>query len=308
MALASFMKLHPVFLLISILVFSLGSCKKELSQETPTHNSSGGGTFYATIDGQSWQGDSLQQAIAMNGTLTITGIGKTQEVMAIVLPGFQTGVYTVNAQSAGYAFFGNPADAATLYLSNSSPDPLKAGGTVTLTMIDTVNKTVSGTFQFNLFEGPDSVSISVTAGVFSGIPYTGSGGAQNPPPPAGSTDTLIAQIDGVDWEAAQVLVGAQTGQLVIGGVSASARQSVGLYMPDSVAAGTYAMNFADGKYFAMYNPDPSTVLLSIGNGSLTVIENDMVKKHISGNFSFVAKSEIGGSSSTVSNGYFSVDY
>lgn len=300
------MKLHPVFLLISILVFSLGSCKKELSQEAPAHGVSGAGTFYATIDGQSWEGDSLRQAIAANGTLTITGIGKTQEAMAIVLPGFQTGIYIINAQSAGYAFFGNPADAATLYLSNSNPDPLKAGGTVTLTRIDTVKKTVSGTFQFNLFEAPDSVSMSVTAGVFSDIPYTGS--AQNPPPPAGGTDTLLAQIDGVDWVAAQVLVGAQTGQLVIGGVSANARQSVGLYMPDSVTAGTYAMNFADGKYFAMYNPDPSTVLLSIGNGSLTVIENDTVKKHISGNFSFVAKSEIGGSSSTVSNGYFSVDY
>ncbi|HEY4154674.1 MAG TPA: DUF6252 family protein, partial [Puia sp.] len=227
-------------------------------------------------------------------------------------PGFQTGVYSVNAQSEGFAFFSNIQDTTNLYLSNSSPDVSKAGGTVSLTVVDTVNKTISGTFQFNLYQASSGSTKTITSGVFNNIPYTGSGGTTLPPiqaPPGSNTDTLYAQVDSVAWEAAQVLVNAQSGSLIIGGISSDAQQTLGLYMPANITAGTYSLDFSSGIYFATFSPGPTSSLFSIGTGnSLTILENDTVNRRIKGNFNFVGKSQTDSSSATITNGYFSAAY
>ena len=127
------MKSTPILVCVAF-IFSLASCTKELSRESPTHGLPNSGTFYATIDGQSWNGDSIQQAVVADGTLTITGVSRAGDALAIVLPGLQTGVYALNAQSAGYALFTNLQDTSNLYLSNSIADSSKAGGIVSLTI------------------------------------------------------------------------------------------------------------------------------------------------------------------------------
>jgi len=301
------MKSGPLLFCLAF-VFSLFSCTKELSQEAPVQVSPNSGDFYATIDGQPWQGDSIRQAVVAGGTLTITGVGKTGDALAIILPGLQTGIYSLSQQSAGYAVFTNLQDTTNLYLSNSIADSSKAGGTVNLTTVDTVHKTVSGSFQFNLYQASNATGKVVTAGVFNNISYAG-GGIVTPPdqqPPNGSTDTLLARVDSVDWVAAQVVVDQSTGILAIGGISG--QQSLGVYMPATVAPGTYAMDLNAGVYFGSYNPTTAKPLFAIGNGSLTILENDVVNKRIKGNFSFIAKSQTDSSSATISDGYFSVSY
>jgi hypothetical protein len=300
------MKSTPILVCLAF-IFSLASCTKELSRENPTHSLPNRGTFYATIDGQSWNGDSIQQAVVADGALTITGVSQTGDALAIVLPGLQTGVYALNAQSAGYALFTNLQDTSNLYLSNSIADSSRAGGIVSLTSVDTVNKTVSGTFRFNLYQGSNATSKSVTAGVFTNISYGGGFiTPPNQPPASGNTDTLTARVDNTDWKAAQVVVQMQSGILAIVGISG--QQTLAVYMPVSATAGTYALDFASGQYFAAYNPTTTTALLAMKNGSLTILENDVTKKHIRGNFSFTGTSLTDSSSATVTAGYFSSDY
>jgi hypothetical protein len=288
-------------------VVSVVACTKEISRESPLQGQTDNSSFYATIDGQPWQADSIRQAVIAGGQLTLTGVSKTGDAIAIVLPGFQTGIYELNAQSAGYAVFLNPGDTSSLFLSNAGST---AGGTVTLTSIDTINHTISGTFQFNLYLPADPTAKAVTAGVFSNIPYGGSTGTNPTPPPAtGGTDTLQAKVDGADWNAPDVVIQSQSGLLVIAGVSG--QQTLAIYMPANVTAGTYTMDFNSGVYFGAYSPDvtdTSKILLAIGNGSLTILENDVTNRHIRGTFSFTAKSQTNSSSVAITNGYFSANY
>ena len=80
------MKSNPVLLLLAAFLFSLGSCTKELSRENPVQQAQGPGNFYATIDGQIWEADSVQVAIVDDsGIVTITGISKSQEEISMVL-------------------------------------------------------------------------------------------------------------------------------------------------------------------------------------------------------------------------------
>jgi hypothetical protein len=287
---------------------SLFSCTKELSQEAPVQISSSSGDFYATIDGQYWQGDSIRQAVVAGGTLTITGVGKTGDALAIILPDLQTGVYELNGQSAGYALFTNLGDTTNLYLSNGIADSSKAGGVVNLTSVDTVHKTVSGTFQFNLYQESGATVKVVTAGVFNNISY-GGGGVVTPPdqqPGTGNKDTLLAKVDNAGWTAAQVVIDVENNLLVIAGISG--QQTLAVYMPVNITAGTYPLQFSSGQYFAAFNPDTQTSLLSVDDGTLTILEHDTVKKHIRGNFSFTGKSITDSSSAGISDGYFSVNY
>lgn len=305
------MKSNPVLFLLAASLFTLGSCTKELSQESPVQQLPGPGNFYATIDGGSWKADSAQVAIVDDsGIVTITGISKSLEEVSMVLPGFLKGVYAVNGQSTGYALYASlQGGSVDPFLSNGSTDASKAGGTVSLTSIDTVNHTVSGTFQFKLFRVSDLTTETVTAGVFNNIPYINSNSIPPIVPPTGlNADTLIASVNTVSWIAAQVLVTDTSGLLVIAGTSSDGQQTLGLYMPSSVTAGTYTLDFNTGVYLGSYSPDPLTLLVAQGNGSLTIISNDTVNRHISGRFNFVGISLTNNSSANLTNGYFSVNY
>ncbi len=304
-------KSNPVLFLAAAFLFSLGSCTKELSQESPVQQQQGPGNFYATINGESWEADSAQVAIVDDsGIVTITGISKSLEEISMVLPGFLNGVYAVNGQSPGYALFaflqGTSVDP---FLSNGSTDASKAGGTVTISNIDTVNHTVSGTFQFKLYRVSDMITETVTAGVFNNVSYI-SAGSIPPigPPPGQNADTLVASVNTVGWTAAQVVTTNQSGLLVIAGTSSDAQETLGLYMPSSVTAGTYTLDFNTGIYLGSYSPDPLTLLVAEGNGSLTIISNDTVNKRITGRFNFVGVSQTNNSTANITNGYFAVSY
>jgi hypothetical protein len=316
------MKSFLASLLSGLLLLSLGSCTKEYSYEPSSQDSSSAnGNFYATIDGKLWKGDSIQQAILADGTLTITGIGKTRDAMAIVLPGILPGVYALSVQSPGYALFADLQDSTDPYLSNASQDASKAGGTVTLTSVDTARKTVSGTFQFNLYQASGAVTMKVTSGVFTDIPYYSDGSSPvNPggPPSGGGSggeDTLTASINGVDWEAAVVNSATQAGVLGMIGSDASIKQGINLYMPSNAAPGTYSMDFnSSAGYYGAYiadlqstNPVP-LLPLQDNDGSLTILENDTVNRRIRGNFQFNAESADFSKTVSITNGYFSIGY
>jgi hypothetical protein len=308
------MKLHPVLFLFAPLVFLWGSCTKELSREIPLA-SQDSVNFYAVIDGAPWQGDSLQQVnISDSGIVSIMGIGKSQDEISMVLPAFRKGVYAVNSQTPAYAQYNSLKEgfAAEIYLTNTSSDQSKAGGTVTITDIDTVNKTVSGTFQFKVYQESNTTTKTVTAGFFNKLPYSGSGSVINPGGPPGggisTTDTLSATINDTAWAADQVLAASQNGILIVSGSSADGLKVLALYMPAAVTPGSYTLNYSSGTYSALYDPDPTTPLVAQANGTLKITENDTVNKHITGTFSFTGISLTSSVTASITNGYFSCSY
>lgn len=312
------MKSIPALLFSALLFFSLGSCSKEYSFELPTRDTtSGNGNFYATINGQHWEADSLEQAeVDGNGVLTIVGINHQGNAVAMVLPALQVGSYTLEAQSLGYALYANLPDTNNIYLSNSSQDPSQAGGTVVITSVDTVAKTVSGTFQFNLFDISTSKVLTVSAGVFTGISYSGGlpGNPTQPGSGGGSLpDTLEAKVNGTPWLAVQISTVVQLNELPIVGISADMKQSLGIYMRADVTPGSYPMDFNMGTTYAAYFPDiqatsPVVYLPLNSTGKLNIIENDTVKRRIRGNFSFTGQNADLSQSFDITDGYFAVSY
>jgi len=283
--------------------FLLGifSCTKEMSQENG-HNAVVQGDFYATIDGFQWDADSIQSIGTDYNVTVISGVSKTGGQISMVLPCFRTGTYVLNETSSPYAFYLNKlVDPSAGYISNT----LNAGGTVNITAIDTVNHLISGNFELTLIDPYTNKTVTVTKGVIGYVPYT----VETSPPVITPLDTLTAVVDGNNFTAGQVLTDTTNNQLSLGGISLDNTKSILLVMPLNIAAGSYDMDFATGAYIGFYYPDadPTHIMASIANGTLTVISNDTNKRHIKGSFNFVATATTG-QTTTIVSGYFSVNY
>jgi molybdopterin-binding protein len=277
------------------------SCSKELSKEEG--NSPAASSFYATLEGKLWNADSLQSLFQINGGLSINGLSKTGDQISIVLSTFNTGVFTLGASADSYAFYTNIlAPVEVDYYSNVG----SAGGTVTITSIDSINHLISGTFTLTLVNPGDNSSKTITSGVLNSVPYTGSGVII--PPPGNSTDTLKALVGGNKFDAAQVQVQTTSGQIIISGISNSGVQNLLLSMPDTVAAGTYDLDFTLGEYAAVYYTDVSNPLVSNANGTLVIISNNTATRTIIGTFSFNASSMDNSINLAITSGYFDVKY
>ena len=293
----------PLYFLSAVL-FLFVACTKELSRENKDGTGPSNSDFYATIDGKGWNADSLQLIDATSGAISILGLSKTGEQITISLPTFKTGTYQLNDQSMGIAAYGNLLDlSGNIYLSNFGT----AGGTVTISIIDTINHLMSGSFQFTLVNPGDNSIKTITKGAFDLVPFIGGNGG-NPPPVNSGSDTLQAVIDGSNFFAAQVEPTAVSGQLFIGGISSDQTKSLALVMPVDVAPGVYNLDFASGIYLGAYTPGPTEELVSQSNGTMTIISNDASTRLIKGTFSFNASSLTDATSANITNGYFSVNY
>ena len=239
-----FMRSCLIRCLIGIIAISFVSCSKELSKEEG--NAPAASSFYATIEGNLWNADSLQSLFQINGGLSINGLSKTGDQISIVLSTFKTGVYTLDASSDSYAFYTNIlAPVEVDYYSNVGP----AGGTVTITSIDSINHLISGSFTLTLVNPDDNTTKTITSGVLNSVPYTGNGVII---PPSNSTDTLKALVGRNNFDAAQVLVQTQGGQIIIAGISNDGLQNLELSMPDTIAPGTYALDFTLAHICSQY--------------------------------------------------------
>ncbi|HSZ33049.1 MAG TPA: DUF6252 family protein [Puia sp.] len=285
------------YILIPLLI-SFISCTKELSQENGGIKQILNGDFYATIDGNQWNADSLQLISVSNNGVTISGLGKDSEQITILIPTFQTGTYNLNATSASIAIYSN-AQSKT-YLSNTS----LANGTVNISNIDTVKHQVSGTFSFTLIDPTDNSQKSITSGVFNAVPYSGNTGGGT----GTLKDTLQANVGGFPFNSVQVIKGTTNGELFVAGISADGNEELALGMPSNVVPGSYNMDFATGMYYGAYYIGINETLLSQMNGTLTIIANDTVARRMSGTFSFIANSLSLNSPVTISAGYFSLSY
>jgi hypothetical protein len=297
---------QPLFLL-AFLFLSLISCSKELSKE---HGYSPGpgnlGDFYATIDGKQWNADSLQLIQVDNsGIVAISGLSITGQVISMVVPVFKTGTYPLGGLALSYAEYGNLiVDPTKVY----SSDGVNASGYITISSIDTVNHLMSGSFEFTLVDLSNNSTKTITKGIFNYVPYSGS---YIPPPNGNILDTLNATVDGSPFISDTVITNVNNlGQLLIAGIPINTSKSIALLMPANVAPGTYNLDFTTGKYIGIYYPNSgSNPLVSLLNGSMTIISNNTLTKRIKGTFSFTATpAQGGGTPVKITNGYFSLNY
>jgi hypothetical protein len=296
------MKLRLRFLLLTLILFSFVACTKEISREGNNGTGPGAGDFYATIGGNLWNADSLQLVLVSSDGVSINGVSKTGDQISILLPDFKVGTYTLNAQSPSYAQYANLLKRnANVYVSNAG----SAGGTVTISSIDTVNRVISGSFEFTLTNPADNSTETVAKGVFNYVPYA-AGVAGVIPAPGQPKDTLEVTVDGNKFFASDVEISDSAGQMLIAGFSGT--QDVGLFFPSDITAGTYNLDFTAGLYIGVYNPDPSVTLLSQSSGMITILSNNTTSRRISGTFNFVATPVCSGPTANLTQGYFAANY
>jgi Family of unknown function (DUF6252) len=292
--------------ILVVTLFTLFACQKETSNETGNIPGSAKGDFNATLNDKQWNADSIQLILVNPNGVSITGVSRTGDQISMILPVFKTGTYMLGTQSSSYALSGNLLTNVTnVYVSNSG----SAGGTITISSIDTINQLVSGNFQFTLVNPADNTSVTIKNGIFSYVSYgTGTGSGTNPPPVNGGADTLNATIDGVKFVSADIIPSMANGQLVIAGFSTNGSQDIGLLMPPDIKPGSYPLDFATGLYIGIYNPSPSVTLISQSSGTLIILSHDLTAKSIKGTFEFTASPMGNGTSAVITQGYFFVNY
>lgn len=290
-----------IMITTAVLLSSI-SCRKETSIE---HKDGLAGMFTATIDGVGWiAADSTKGATILDGVMNITGISLDNKQISITLNDTLPGVYTLSQVSASLAAYADNDSADNYaYATNQGIDSTQAGGLVTITEIDKVNRTITGTFAFKVYRDIDHHQKTITEGVFYKLPYTGT-----LPPADNSVDTMRAVIDGVSWKAQSIVASALSLQLVLNGSALNGSQSISLIMPVDVRPGSYAIDPTGLVYIAVYLPTVNTSRLGT-SGTLEILENDAGTQRVRGNFNFVAPEPLDQTiQNHITSGYFSVKY
>jgi hypothetical protein len=288
-----------------ILLVGFASCKKETSIESGSNAS---GNFTATIDGTKWAASSTKQAASiLGGVITITGVSADNREINLSIADSVAGTYPLSQTSASLGAYAD-IDSSVLYAfsSNQGSDTSQAGGVVTVTQIDSIAKTISGTFSFKAWRDIDGRQKNITNGVFTKIPYVTS------LPSTSAKDTLLASIDGKAFTAINIQAAATSGQMTIIGATADGTQSIGLLLPANAASGTYTLGAANPSYLGAYtliSSSSSTGFVST-TGSITITSNNTSAMRIKGTFQFTAADPSGTTTSThaIASGVFSVYY
>ena len=298
------MKITLSRMLVVTLLLSFFGCGKELSYEKGTGSNNGGtGPFRATIDGVNWVAtDATINVLVLNGAINITGTSSDNKAITISLLAQDPGTYILDANSLGIATLDEAGSGGPVSFTTQSGDTSQAGGTVVITEIDNINKTITGTFSFKVYDPASGVTKVIAEGVFDHLPFS------NMLPPRNSTDTFSVKIAGTQFVASSIAATNVSGSIFVQGASSDGSNFVGLLMPQNVQPGSYTLDFNGGQYIGQYSPDPSTILISQGNGTLTIIDNNTSTKRITGTFSFVASDVTQTQSVNLTEGYFSVGY
>ncbi|MET0244200.1 MAG: DUF6252 family protein, partial [Flavitalea sp.] len=189
------------------------------------------------------------------------------------------------------------------------------------TKIDSVKKTISGTFEFEVFRDSDNAKKTIIQGVIenvswdpnAGIPSNGGGGIGGGGNTGGGTTgskVFTAKIDGANFDGS-AQVNAINGYGILNLVGISGTQMIAIQFPLSRPVGEYVLPETDQLAMNLMTvsttPDP-TKLKSVESGKLVILENDATKKLVRGTFEGKMVSDLTGATSQITNGVFSVTY
>lgn len=257
------------------------------------------GKIIATVGGTAWE--STGAAIIDNNSISVGGESGGNGIQATVLKDDVVGTYEVKGIGALTTFtpeamvaYGTSGSVAStsMYFDNDV-----AIGSVTITEIDEVNKTVSGTFHSKVKSYTLGTIIEITAGSFTKIPYV----TESP------QSMMSAKIDGVQFNSHVVISASAMGMLVLNGQTLGGQKIITISVPETIAVGTYAFGELGSDQYTTYSTNGETYA-SI-SGELKITAHNKTTKHIEGTFTFIAEHfllEEGNVSAT--EGVFSVDY
>ncbi|RYG01806.1 MAG: hypothetical protein EOO02_11930 [Chitinophagaceae bacterium] len=302
----------------------LSACGKELSVDTlgQENNNSTTGSIRMKLDGADWSADQTTYAELTNGrNIAIFGISKNKTSLVFALDRIEVGEYSLNESAGSYVNYVDPNESAIgMYSTGNGNGNTADDGKVIITKIDSVKKTISGTFEFEVFRSSDNAKKTIVQGVIenvswdpnAGIPSNGGGGVGGGNTGGGSTGSKVftAKIDGTNFDgSAQLSAISSTGFLNV--VASNGTQLISLQFPLTRPVGEYALpegNQMMMNLMAVSTTPDLTKLKSVESGKLVILENDTSKKFIRGTFEGKMVNDLTGAVSQITAGVFSFTY
>ena len=288
-----------IFLLIGN--FTLISCNNEPIDSAINLDDFGGGNngasvFKADFTGTTWTATTAQALISGN-LISISGVKANDEGFGFLVEGNTTGTYPANTNLLAYT----PAGSDYGYWSTNFDNPQENTGSITVTNINTTNKTISGTFNFKGYWSDTSVTsilpVQFTNGIFQNIPYITQ---------AQTGDTFFAKVGGTEFVDVDILsttisVGSQ--EFISIGAQNAALNSITVSVKSSLGTGTYPItgNATTDGVQAIY--DFNDTNYNATTGSITVTLKTATR--LKGTFNFVTT---GATPFIVTEGAFDVEY
>ncbi len=300
------MKLLTLFAFFVILSFPHFGCQKDFqitdgdsSIINPPGGPGGGvtGTFTATIDGVSFVADKVAAATKAIGVIAIIGQNKAgdQILLRVSDSAVHNYIFDINSTANAAAY---SKDTANAYTTNSGITADQSGGVMSITSIDTVKKTISGTFTLKVYRELDNTKKNITNGVFKNISY---GIAAIPP--ASALDTFRVKVNGSAFPTYAISNFIYGATLNISASDQNVSKTVGFSFLMSITPGTYDLS-SSYDYIATYNS--GTDYMTAESGSLTVLEKNTTTNRLRASFNFKAFSFLSTAKATLTEGYFSV--
>lgn len=224
------------------------------------------GLFKVDFDGQTFSASTTLVYLS-GGSIIINATRPQGDSFGVILSGTITGTYPANDNLIAYS----PAGSEYAYTGNHPTDETLNTGSMIVTSINTINKTISGTFQFTGYWSNYDVTLApkvFTNGVFTNLPYV----TQNP-----TGDTFFAKVNGVEFVDTDILTvetdfGGQ--QNISIGASNSIDDSLTVTVRSNLGTGTYDItgNVATDLVQIKYVPASSTFGAIATTGSVTITQ------------------------------------
>lgn len=282
--------------------FTFTSCENEPIDPNINLDDFGGGgngpaVFKADFSGNTWTATTAQALVSGN-YITISGVKANGEGFGLLVEATATGTYPANTNLLAYT----PAGSEYGYWSTNFDNPEENTGSITISSIDMVNHTLSGTFNFKGYWSDTTTTsilpVQFTNGVFQNIPFI----TQDQ-----TGDTFYAKVGGVEFVdtdiwTAEFFVGSQS-WLDIAAQDIDGN-SINVSVRSNVGTGTYqitgnvAVDSAQGVY-SLGATDYDSV-----SGSVTITSKTATR--IKGTFSFVGSD--GNTTKSITEGAFDVEY
>jgi len=257
--------------------------------------------FKVDFSAATWTAVTAQAFISGN-LIQIAAAKPNGDTFAFLIEGNALGTYPANANILAFT----PAGSDFVYWSINGANASENTGSITISNIDTVNKKISGTFEYKGYWSDTTTTsilpVQFASGVFTNIPY-----AINIPV---SNDSFFANVDGAEFVENQIdgslitNVSGMPDQISIVG-SKTNGDSVGLNIVRSLTVGTY--NFT-GPLGAQVNGRClfDNILYSADSGSLTITSKTDTR--IKGTFNMIVKNFTTSATKTITAGTFDVEY
>lgn len=253
--------------------------------------------FRVKIDGTQFNADEVI-ATRGNGLITVTGFrGANDEYVSLVVYNLNQGTYGEEDLLLAYSPDGGEDNVySTLTLGGG-----QTNATVTISKVDTANKTISGTFSFTGYNEANS-SKTFTEGEFKDVPYTD----ENTTP---TDDVFKATVDGtaVTYAGTDLIVttaDAGSGNTItLQGIDES--HQIRLVISESLEPGNYPFSVEPTSSARAYFADATGTEYAATTGTLAI--TSISNGWIVGTFSYTV-TDSSGAAHTVTNGVFNVEY